>query len=72
MSEKLTPWFPASVYPVRIGVYEVESDNSSVGYSLWDGSYFRSICATVDKAESTLAHIGDYHGLIWRGLAKKP
>ena len=39
---KLTPWFPASVVPVRVGVYEVRDQHidTSHCFAYWDGDRF--------------------------------
>lgn len=58
---KLTPWFPADVKPVHVGVYEVRGSNHMW---LWNGSLWCSagkipwICQ------------GQYK--VWRGLANPP
>lgn len=69
---KLTDWFPANVKPVHVGVYEVESDDLSLGYSFYDGLYFRGIRKTVDETASAIPHVWDHVDLMWRGLAEKP
>lgn len=67
---KLTPWFPASVKPVRVGVYRVESGG---WYAYWNGRKFGWRDLTPSKAyanrnEATLCT----KLASWCGLAEKP
>ena len=43
LNEK-TPWYPISIKPVRIGVYEVENKFGGNKFSYWNGKYFE--CCT--------------------------
>lgn len=70
---KLTPWFPPSVKPARVGVYSVVSAAlPAKGYSFWNGERWS---AQVDKA-SAAAKLkcirAIYQDKLWRGLAKPP
>lgn len=68
---KLTPWFPASVKPVRAGVYwtRLLGDGSRGGYSFWNGRYWGNELDTIENAKR-------YGGIglskEWRGLAERP
>lgn len=67
---KLTPWFPADVKPVHVGMYERDwgrvVDNAVSARDYWDGTQWRlGICG---KPSSYLM-LSD---LRWRGLAQKP
>lgn len=74
--QKLTPWFPADVMPVRPGVYETEFDDCADsftwhGYSRWDGFRWWNQFNTVAHAANGGAW--KYEGAVqekrWRGLA---
>lgn len=74
MSKKLTPWFPMSVKPTRIGVYNVSCrahDQSGTWYAKWDGVRFHWYATHPDDVWSR-DHSGNDHTQSWRGLAKKP
>jgi hypothetical protein len=67
---KLTPWFPASVMPVRPGVYEVNAHNRA-RYRRWDGRHwFVGSSTTKDAASSKYPLFMNAHS--WRGLVKPP
>lgn len=72
---KLTPWFPASVKPVHVGVYEVEDgiEDNEVWYSHWDGKKFNYWCCggpemAYEFSDMRISLKPDK----WRGLAEKP
>lgn len=53
MTEKMTPWFPASVKPVRAGVYEVETPNLRANkYAYFDKKGWRLCASHRGSAES--------------------
>lgn len=72
--DKLTPWFPGEVKPVRQGVYQQKSGfGDSIGYQFWDGRQWCGWCKTPDGAENDrgaadIRHQNDR----WRGLAQDP
>ncbi len=71
---KRTPWFPLTVKPARVGVYELRTAWLSIHYSKWDGSMWRSLCgssgaANAQSQPSKWVADGDCNG--WRGLTKK-
>lgn len=43
---KMTPWFPADVTPVHVGVYEVDDHDGMGGqwWAYWDGKKFCYRC----------------------------
>jgi hypothetical protein len=81
MSEKLTPWFPADVKPVRNGVYEVES-RVHRAFAYWNGERFGWRCWELPGLGAEEAAIDAFHmrraetclepRVSWRGLAKEP
>lgn len=67
---KLTPWFPASVLPVRPGVYERDIPYPDQ-FSFWTGTHWR----WSDRTPETAARAGGpsaTQNARWRGLAEKP
>jgi hypothetical protein len=69
MKEQLTPWFPSSIKPVHIGVYETDIDRVSwsKGFSFWNGKCWGN---TEDLPEWALDDIG-VQCKKWRGLQEK-
>jgi hypothetical protein len=72
-----TDWFPTSIKPVRVGVYEVLVGSMNA-YSYWDGKVFRSCAESVQFAIPTDRYrrkASDYMQeptAMWRGLAEDP
>ena len=65
---KLTPWYPASIEPVRVGVYEFQFKHYPVIFFYeWDGCHFR-VSDGIFKGKVIYCISGDK----WRGLAAKP
>jgi hypothetical protein len=79
MSE-FTKWFPASVKPVRDGVYEVDTPpNIANHYAYYDHNGWRLCARYIDEAALEKDDVEDLHessmtlkNAKWRGLAKKP
>jgi hypothetical protein len=69
MKKQLTPWFPSSIKPVHIGVYETEIDGVawSKGFSFWNGKCWGN---TEDLPEWARDGIGNPCKK-WRGLQEK-
>lgn len=67
----LSPWFPASIKPVRSGVYEVSSDIPGEWYSWWDGRRFNSAWSSVERAEMHKCFGSHDRVVRWRGLAQE-
>lgn len=74
MSEKLTPWFPGNVKPVRAGIYQQLSGfGKEIGYQRWDGKQWSVWCFSKEAAESTTSVAANFfQNDPWRGLAKEP
>jgi hypothetical protein len=68
---KLTPWFPADVKPVRVGVYEVRM--KAPWYRYWDGVHWHAGHCT-PKLACPLSHmpLEETPSEPWRGLAEEP
>ena len=79
MSKKMTPWFPSIVYPVRAGVYEVWTHNSSANkYAYFDKSGWRLCSSHVGSAEGEKECPDDCSGSSmlltgskWRGFTEE-
>lgn len=61
MSKKLSPWFPVSVKPARVGVYEVKQLDTRPRL-MWDGK----------KWQKKRWRVSNDWGDKWRGLAYDP
>jgi hypothetical protein len=76
MKPKLTPWFPAHVVPVRIGVYEVDDEDGIDGpwYAYWDGRKFGFRCWKGPQEAFNYRYDKTYLSEFskWRGLAEDP
>jgi hypothetical protein len=71
--EKLTPWFPADVKPVRVGVYQTKVDAlpGERFYNYWDGGSWHGGESTPAVAYKHCDYQPD--GVdYWRGLSRKP
>ncbi|HQR98119.1 MULTISPECIES: hypothetical protein [unclassified Polaromonas] len=77
--QKLTPWFPGGVKPVRDGVYEAEwdyEDSCIVYYNYFDGLHWHSGQIYLQDARPEYprlpGRLGGHIPKSWRGLAVKP
>lgn len=73
--EKLTPWFPGNVKPVRKGVYERDwLDGGPQWFSYWDGKNwcFGDETAEGAKYAANMLHTSAHTNFPWRGLAQDP
>ena len=67
---KLTPWFPGSVKPVHVGVYQ--RTWKSLPFSFWDGRQW--LLAGYEKRDA-MGHSNipsSAQSVPWRGLSEKP
>ena len=66
---KKTPWYPISIKPVRVGVYEVENANPNNKFSYWNGKCFEC-CTAVPKIPENRYRSQDmqWSKAQWRGL----
>lgn len=72
MAEKLTPWFPNSVKPRRVGVYERHyGGKDNVGFAFWNGCVWGYRAESPDGAVIASA-VESVTRCRWRGLAKEP
>jgi len=69
---KLTPWYPASVKPVRVGVYEKDADPHMRGgdkhYQYWNGSEWGSYDTSISRADQHGDVRSRHQNIGWRGL----
>lgn len=72
--QKLTPWFPASVKPVRDGVYQTRPVRNTDGpeYQHWNGVFWGRVCSTSNSAYLDRNYRSIFQNDQWRGLAKEP
>jgi hypothetical protein len=75
---KLTPWFPKSVAPVRIGVYETDF-SSGMRFSHFDGKHWNGCWSESEWAQDECDYFAKHGtegcasgGFRWRGLARNP
>ncbi len=66
---KLTPWYPGTIKPVRVGVYERRYPDGATLYSLWDGVqwYWAWDTAALASREYKYTYT---QTIPWRGVAK--
>jgi hypothetical protein len=74
---KCTPWFPGTVKPVHVGVYErnMYGKRDPMCYALWDGKKWHAVRASIESAMR--AEVSGYQPRTkgapkWRGLSRKP
>jgi hypothetical protein len=68
---KVTDWFPASVKPVHVGVYEAEPYEGLRHYSWWCGTMFHGCWGSPTYAEKQRQSLGGFIVNRWRGLTKR-
>jgi hypothetical protein len=66
---KRTPWFPGTVKPMRVGVYEREYGEYDFLYCRWDGKYWYA-CAMTPKQAEKAPGLSAMQNLPWRGVMK--
>jgi hypothetical protein len=71
----VTGWYPPSIPPMRVGVYERDMEGSGNGaYSYWNGKFWCGWGFTIDIAHRN--GIEEYRSSVqdadWRGLAVAP
>ena len=74
MTKQMTPWFPADVKPVRVGLYEIQTTTAwRPYYAYWSGKQWGLIAAHPTSARwKTIAFTdGAYQEKIWRGFTKE-
>ena len=70
---KLTQWFPGTVKPVRVGVYErnySEFPFHSPNYCHWNGKFWGLWATTPRGAVVLKIRPSPYQDLPWRGVKK--
>jgi hypothetical protein len=63
-----TAWYPESVKPVHLGIYERDLFENGPTYSRWDGKFWFSCWGSVEDAANSKTR-SLYQSLKWRGLA---
>jgi hypothetical protein len=69
---KLTPWFPGTVKPVRVGVYERQYSLmwSTRLYCYWNGIRWSPVATSIQEAEELKPFASASQDLPWRGVLK--
>ena len=71
-NKEMTPWFPASTPPERVGVYQIKSQHYT--YSKWDGKQWMLISVSIGKAKTedrkSIAMYESYP-TYWRGFTNE-
>ena len=69
-----TDWYPPTIKPARVGVYERQMGSFSMGgrYSYWNGEFWCGWGGTVLIAEQNgnCGHISAVQSAPWRGFVK--
>lgn len=76
MTDKLTPWYPPHIKPVRVGVYETDAffevvDGVAV-FQYWNGRYWGTYSGKEIKAATMSWWESKHQNVRWRGLAHPP
>ena len=70
---EMTPWFPASTPPERVGVYEVKGMVPM--YSRWDGENWLHISTSLERASIqkwvSVAMYSTKESAFWRGFTNE-
>ena len=69
--QELSPWHPAHIKPVHIGVYErllMPQSITPTKYAHWDGKYWGWASATVEEAMQNKLRRTSIKLTEWRGL----
>ena len=71
---EMTPWFPASTPPDRVGVYEVKGRMVPM-YSRWDGENWLHISKSLEKASIqkwvSVVMYSTKDSAFWRGFTNE-
>lgn len=70
---KVTPWYPASIHPVRRGVYQRDHGperHYRFRYSHWNGQRWGGWAESVKAAAKNKRWPSERQSLPWRGLVK--
>lgn len=68
-----TGWYPASIKPVRVGVYQRDMQDSGNGeYSFWDGESWGGWGNSIEIAARNAGSKSSVQDANWRGLAQEP
>lgn len=72
---KLTPWFPADVKPVHVGIYQTDAVYGRINYQYWTGKHW-GLQGFADDfwpyLNGLAKHKSNFQNVKWRGLANPP
>ena len=73
MKQKLTPWYPGEIKPIRIGFYERMYHRGQAYFCWWDGAQF-GLASEVPSVGKVGVHSilisSPYQNIPWRGMAR--
>lgn len=69
-ANKLTPWYPGDVKPVRVGVYERCHAHGN-RFSYWDGEYWCGWAQSPQAAKENMGSHSFEQYTPWRGLKEQ-
>jgi len=72
MKQKLTPWYPSRIKPVRRGLYERDIPTIGVRLSFWTGKYWGGFAMINECAFNNRTFRTGHPQARWRGIARKP
>jgi hypothetical protein len=75
MADQRTPWFPATMWPLRHGVYERDHGDLRLyryRFSHWDGERWGGWAESPQAAERNRRYPSMRQDLPWRGLRRAP
>lgn len=70
--DQLTPWFPAEVKPVHVGLYQTTFGVIKIGWSYWDGKKWGLEFPQKRMAKFHSPGTDGNQYKKWRGLRSKP
>lgn len=67
---RVTPWFPADIKPVHVGVYETQCGVFGDSYRYWDGQRWSVARMNPVLAFDSRSWVARNQSPRWRGLAQ--
>jgi hypothetical protein len=66
-----TSWYPPSIKPYRVGVYEKLSQVYEKGYQYWNGEFWGRWCTTPAFAYAARDEKSAFQNEYWRGFTEE-
>lgn len=70
MADKLTPWFPPHIKPVRVGVYETDAMDDAPCYQHWNGYIWGPCYGNIEGASRWAESRLWIQSARWRGISQ--